>query len=173
MRYMYTFLFMVAASVLLACNKAEQATPSPSGQTTLPAASKSVPQPVAVAPATSEVIANDNCDINAPKPGGTFDRTEKLAVWGYAFDKSTWAVPPAVSIRIASLHADDKLTVLATRGARRDVAEAFKRRELENSGFGIEVDVAALAPGSYLVSVLQEIGGKVYVCNSPLPIAFK
>lgn len=120
-----------------------------------------------------EVVANDNCGINAPTPGAEFDKAKILSVWGYAFDKSNWTVPVAVTVRVASLEDDQKVVVPASRGSRKDIADALNHPEIENSGFGAEVDVSILPAGSYMVSVLQEIDGKAYVCNNPLPISLK
>lgn len=120
--------------------------------------------------ALPEEVNNDNCGINAPLPGAAYSRSEKLAIWGYAFDMSTNRIPPKITIRISALDSDAMLLFPAVRGTREDVAEALKRPELKDSGFGVEADVASLSPGRYLVSILQEADGRNLVCNSALPI---
>ncbi|WP_284449609.1 hypothetical protein [Pseudoxanthomonas mexicana] len=127
------------------------------------------------APAVEEVVANDYCGINAPTPGAEYAKQKPLSVWGYAFDKANWTIPGNVSIRVSPVlpEAGNAVTVAASRGSRPDIAAALNRPELTESGFGAEVDVSQLPEGSYVVAVLQEVDGKVYVCNNPLPITLK
>jgi hypothetical protein len=123
--------------------------------------------------AVEEVVANDNCGINAPTPGSEVDRSKSVSIWGYAMNKKDWTLPDPVTIRISSLHGNERIVLPAKRSARKDVADAFDRPEIENSGFGVEADLSALPAGAYMVSVLQVIEGKTFVCNSALPINLK
>lgn len=128
----------------------------------------------AQAPATApEVVVAKDCGINAPAPGGTFDRTSKLSVWGYAINSDTSTIPPNVAVRIQALDGAHGITLEARRGERPDVAEALQNPALTGSGFGVEADVSTLPEGEYVVSVLQPDGDKVRVCNNPLPITLK
>ena len=91
-----------------------------------------------------------------------------LPAWGYVYDSEAGTIPLSVTLRISSPEAV-VMTVPAIRGRRPDVAAAFGRPELEESGFGAEMDIASLSPGQYTFSVVQELDAKRIVCESSGP----
>jgi hypothetical protein len=119
-----------------------------------------------------EVVVNDGCGINSPEPGKSYDRTVFLPAWGYAYDADGGTIPSKVTLRITSSNAV-AIVVPAVRGNRHDVAIAFGRPELEESGFGAEVDITSLSPGQYTFSVIQELREKRIVCNSSAPFTVR
>jgi hypothetical protein len=119
-----------------------------------------------------EIVVNEGCGINSPEPGKSYDRTVMLPAWGYAYDADGGTIPSNVIVRISSPEAV-AMTVPAIRGKRPDVATAFGRPELEESGFGAEMDIAALSPGQYTFSVVQELDAKRIVCESSGPFTVR
>ena len=115
-----------------------------------------------------EIVVNEGCGINSPEPGKSYDRTVMLPAWGYVYDSEAGTIPLSVTLRISSPEAV-VMTVPAIRGRRPDVAAAFGRPELEESGFGAEMDIASLSPGQYTFSVVQELDAKRIVCESSGP----
>jgi hypothetical protein len=116
------------------------------------------------------IAADDYCGVNAPIAGTDFDRKAGLSPWGWAFDRSSGKVIEKISIQIIS--DDNKIGITAplTRSSRPDVAKAFGRPELENSGFIGSIDVNSLPAGVYRVSIVQRDAAKTYVCTSPSKI---
>jgi hypothetical protein len=167
MRYRQALFCIFIVSGLSACGDRSN---SVTAERTDPVKTGSSVSPVAT---LKEVVANDNCGINSPLPGTDVDKSKILPVWGYAINRTNWTIPESVSIRVSSMSGDHHVVVPAKRGARKDVADALGKPELENSGFGAEADLSSLPAGAYMVSVLQIIDGKTSVCNSALPIALK
>ncbi len=167
----YNFATIALAAIILsACDSDVSRTSDKVPEAGVETSEPSVTEAATIDAALPETLKNDNCGIDAPIPGGTYPRSQKLAVWGYAFDMSTSQIPTKVTVRIRGLDSNEMLIFPASRGVRDDVAEALKRPELKGSGFGVEADIASLSSGRYLVSVLQEVDGKNLVCNSALPI---
>lgn len=167
----------VAVLALAACDSgSDAASPPPATDVAAdvaadpPDAPAPVSPPPPVAQSLEEVVDNESCGINAPQPGVAYPRAANFPVWGYAFDTASGSIPAEVSVRFTALDSGRTAVFAAARGSRPDVAETLRRPELVASGFGAEVDVTSFEPGSYVVSILQQSGGILLVCNNPLPI---
>lgn len=120
-----------------------------------------------------EVEIKEGCDINAPLPGRTYERVQPLSAWGYAFDPASGEISENVRLRLESEASSQSLVVEAKRGRREDVAKALGREELAMSGFGAEIDVSALPPGQYSLTVIQQLKTGTVVCKSPAPFTLR
>jgi hypothetical protein len=88
-----------------------------------------------------------------------------FVVSGWVGDKSTMTRPVA-NLRITQADGTRDWEIMAgpPRG-RGDVARHFDNEGLKDAGFEVAVDLSALPPGDYGLSVIHENGGRRFLCD--------
>jgi len=112
------------------------------------------------------VIVSKNCSIDTPASNGTLSAKNSFIVGGWAFDKQSAGSQNQVQVQFIS--ADRMLTKTFDAplgGKRPDVAAAYKDQKAESSGFTISIPAGSLKPGSYEITVLQDVSNGVVACG--------
>lgn len=166
-----------AASGPASASTAPAATPAP-GLTQTHATSAApayVSAAGAFAPAATAMAGNaarvvDDCNVDSidgkPIEGVSLARTSGAVFAGWAADSATSAVPNQVRLVLKNIHGGQDFAVeIATGEARPDVAQVRKVPAFATSGWSVDANLSAVAPGRYDTVLHYRIGGKPVTCD--------
>lgn len=114
-----------------------------------------------------DVAANNACSLDEPIGGAQVHTNVPFEPWGWAYNVTAGSVSKDVTLQIINAKNDVVLTGPATRIPRPDVAKAFDKANLANSGFVAKLDISKLESGTYSIKVIQQDGNLRYNCLSP------
>lgn len=98
----------------------------------------------------------------------------KVVFRGWAYDATNHTVPAVVRVQLASPEGVVvKLSHVATRVERTDVANYFKDTRLLHSGFEAVLDGNLLIPGSYQLYIAQYTESTQMVCETQRVLTIK
>lgn len=117
---------------------------------------------------TARVV--DDCNIDSvdgkPIDGVSLARTSSAAFAGWAADSATGVVPKRVQLVLRSERGSGGFTMeIATGETRPDVAQARKNPAFAASGWSVQANLSAVAPGRYDTVLRYRINGKPVVCD--------
>lgn len=95
------------------------------------------------------------CTIDSPANGATLDGKADFSLDGWAFNKQNDSVSNAVIVYFVNEETTELITRTATRSPRADVAAAFQKDAVLNSGFNSVISANALQPGIYRIELIQ------------------
>jgi hypothetical protein len=112
------------------------------------------------------VIVTKNCSIDAPVSNSTLSAKNHFVLGGWAFDKQSAGSKNQVQLQFISADRQLTKTFDAPLGGKRpDVAAAYADQKAESSGFTISIPAYALQPGSYEITILQDVPNGVVACG--------
>jgi hypothetical protein len=112
------------------------------------------------------VFVTKNCSIDAPVSNSTLSAKTPFTLGGWVFDKQSVGSQSQVQVQFVS--ADRMLTKTfddTLGGKRPDVAAAYKDQKAESSDFTISIPADSLKPGSYEITILQDVSNGVVACG--------
>lgn len=95
------------------------------------------------------------CTIDSPASGAIVDSKTDFNLGGWAFNKQDDSVPGGVIVYFVNEETTELITRTATRSPRPDVAAAFQKEGISNSGFNAVVAANSLKPGQYRIELIQ------------------
>lgn len=112
-----------------------------------------------------------NLDTIGGKPasGQALSHSGAMQFAGWAADTSTGTVPAGVKLVLKG--AQDYAVNAATGQLRTDVAAATRMPALATSGYAVDAELAAVAPGDYQVLLLFQSGGKAQRCPTKVTLS--
>lgn len=99
--------------------------------------------------------AHGACTIDSPANGAMVDSKTDFSLAGWAFNRQDDSVPNAVIVYFVNEESTELVTRTAARESRPDVAAAFQKEEVLNSGFNAIVAANDLKPGQYRIELIQ------------------
>lgn len=114
-----------------------------------------------------DVAANDSCSLDSPVNGAEVVSDVPFEPWGWAYNAVASTAPKDVTLQIINAKNDVVMTSPVARAPRPDVAKAFSKPDLANSGFVGKLDISKLDAGTYSIKVIQQEGNFRYNCTSP------
>lgn len=142
---------------------------SPANATTayVPASGAFAPDSSALPGSAAHVVDDCNVDSIDGKPidGASLARTSRAAFAGWAADSATGAVPKRVQLVLKGVGSGDFAVEVATGEQRPDVAQVRKNPAFAASGWSVQADLSAVAPGKYETVLTYRIDGKPVTCN--------
>lgn len=121
------------------------------------------------------VVVSEDCGLDAVDGAHdkaySLDHTKPVQVSGWAADRKL-AAPPEVAKLIlrgnSSFSAD-----LPINQVRTDVAAALNKKEFSKAGYNALIDLSAVTPGKYRLSIVYPVADKMLACTSTSEIAIK
>ena len=178
---MKSFLLLVAIGLALAgCGEKKQA-PAPNASALMPSPPLKAPdfikasteRPAAI---PEKLDSTAGCQVDwvndqlAQKPVSITDKA-KVRFGGWAADTVKGTVSHEVFV---ALYGPAKIYFKASPGLKRlDVAAAYKKTGMENSGWEAYADLSGAAAGTYYVQVIQLEGTSGSVCDTQRTIVIK
>ncbi len=172
---------LAAGSALAACSQAPQAPAAATPAAAAPQASGSTMAPPATLTqmdsasrtAASKIdgkCAFDSIDgvpFQVDTPANVQDPAAVKLV-GWVADESTMTRPQPAALRLESEdHSNAWQIALGAPVSRGDVAKFFKADGLANAGYSFPVNLKALPPGQYHLSIMHSQGGTLLTCPGP------
>ena len=180
-------LFVLCGSAVLAsCGDSTPVSPAPQ---TPPVATEGQAAPAAAdaAPAQAQLVltpfggslenvtASDDCSLDVVdgtrSDAYSLDHAKRAQLSGWAADRKL-AAPPEVAQLIlrgnSSFSAD-----LPINQVRTDVAAALNKKEFSKAGYNALIDLSAVTPGKYRLSIVYPVADKMLACTSTSEIAIK
>lgn len=108
------------------------------------------------------------CNIDTPQNDARVDSTENIQISGWGFHKTSDDLPDQITLYLLNQDGSPPHTLFLSRGLKReDVATAFKRPKLVDSGLYGTIMANTIPPGRYELLILQS-GRRTEVirCNS-------
>ena len=179
------FLPVLAGLLLSGCGNTDHP-PQPQPQPSMPApaspanasstaAAVYAPASGAFAPESSALPGNgarvvDDCNVDSvdgkPVDGASLARESSAEFAGWAADSATGTVPKHVRLVLRGTRGSGDFAMeIATGEARPDVAQARKTPAFAASGWAVQADLSAVAPGKYDTALLYRINGKPVTCD--------
>jgi hypothetical protein len=118
---------------------------------------------------TAAIITSTNtCHLD--QISGSAERVVRMApgqmnISGWAFDISTLTTPTNVVVILKDTQGNVFNFPGSKRGARPDVAKAFKQDAIKNAGFQLVADASSLPLGIYGISVKMSEGKRTVQCE--------
>lgn len=119
----------------------------------------------AAPPPTESAMCGIDLINGVPKDQAGKVKRGTINVSGWAFEGQKSAVPADVTIELQMIGGKEKLSGMAGRTKRPDVAKAFGSTALEGAGFDGAIDAKNAASGRYVIHVVQKSGSKASSCD--------
>ncbi len=108
-----------------------------------------------------------DCNLDSidgkPAEGAVLDHATKAIFSGWSADGANHSVPAYVRLVLKGVR--DYAVQTGTGYLRLDVAQSTKQPAFANSGYTVQADLSAVAPGQYSIVILQPAVGQTISCT--------